>query len=80
MVRLRIVKVFDPIIISSSARLDSSAFIAVDIPTSAIIPNAMISTVSMVRRICPRMDSNDIRRFSIMIWFFIKKIQFGCRN
>jgi hypothetical protein len=58
------VKVLAPIRLNESVRLLLMESMAVRIPTSAIIPNAMMKTVSIVLSKLVLMDFREILRFS----------------
>jgi len=64
--RFRMVKVFAPILVKLLLMEPLIASIAVRIPTRAVMPKEMISTVRMVRSNCPRIEFSDIFIFSVM--------------
>jgi hypothetical protein len=66
------VNVLAPIRLKDSVRLNFIESIAVRIPTSAMIPNAMMNMVSMVLSIFVRMDFRAILTFSKNIAMFMR--------
>jgi hypothetical protein len=66
------VKVLAPIRLKDSVRLILMESMAVRIPTRAIIPKAMIKTVSMVLSKLVLIDFNAIRKFSKNMAHFIE--------
>ena len=64
-------KVLAPIEAKFPDKVFSKAATSVKIPTKAVIPMAIMSTVKMVRSICVLMEPKAIRTFSLRSFKFI---------